>query len=238
MIASAPRSQQKKFLKSLDDAALELLPYMFSFWAMPHQVPPEGDWRTWVILGGRGAGKTRAGAEWVRDGVENGAKRRVGLIAETYEQAREVMVFGESGIIAISPDVSRPKWIFGRRMLEWPNGATAQVFSAQDHEALRGPQFDAVWVDELGCAAIDKGTNQPNKFLDPKSSESLTPFYSNGMRDDFIQMQYLRAMIGFYGEATNNPLSIELDLSRFRAAPDARLSHLSFEGDRAFPAQS
>lgn len=149
MIASAPRSQQKKFLKSLDDKALEMLPYLFSFWAMPHQVPPEGNWRTWVILGGRGAGKTRAGAEWVREGVEQGTKRRIGLIAETYEQAREVMVFGESGIIAISPEAHRPKWIAGRRMLEWPNGATAQVFSAQDHEALRGPQFDAVWVDEF-----------------------------------------------------------------------------------------
>ena len=149
MIASATRLQQKTFLKSLDDEALAALPYMFSFWAMPHQVPPTGDWRTWIILGGRGAGKTRAGAEWVRNGVEQGAKRRVGLIAETYEQAREVMVFGESGIIAISPDAMRPKWIAGRRMLEWPNGATAQVFSAQDSEALRGPQFDAVWVDEF-----------------------------------------------------------------------------------------
>lgn len=122
---------------------------------MPHQLPPQGDWRTWVVLGGRGAGKTRAGAEWVRAQVTGatplvlGARRRIGLIAETYEQAREVMVFGESGIIAISPPGNRPKWISGRRMLEWPNGATAQVFSAQDFEALRGPQFDAVWVDEF-----------------------------------------------------------------------------------------
>ncbi len=123
---------------------------MFGFWAMPHQLPPAGDWRTWVVLGGRGAGKTRAGAEWVRAQVSSAAGcRRVGLIAETYEQAREVMVFGESGILAISPEANRPKWIAGRRLLEWPNGATAQVFSAQDFEALRGPQFDAVWVDEF-----------------------------------------------------------------------------------------
>lgn len=207
---------------------------MFSFWAMPHQMPPEGDWRTWVILGGRGAGKTRAGAEWVRAQVtgttagERGLRHRVGLIAETYEQAREVMVFGESGIIAISPEGNKPKWIAGRRLLEWPNGATAQVFSAQDFEALRGPQFDAVWVDELGCAAIDKGTNQPNKFLDPKSSESKIPRYSNGMRDDFIQMQYLRAMFGFYAQTTNNPISVEyagpmIDMTRAHVwAWDAR----------------
>lgn len=122
---------------------------------MPHQLPPEGDWRTWVVMGGRGAGKTRAGAEWVRaqvtsgNAADRGLRRRVGLIAETYEQAREVMVFGESGIIAISPEANRPKWIAGRKLLEWANGATAQVFSAQDFEALRGPQFDAVWVDEF-----------------------------------------------------------------------------------------
>ena len=106
-------------------------------------------------LGGRGAGKTRAGAEWVRGIVEGptpsaaGAKRRIGLIAETYEQAREIMVFGESGILAVSPPEQRPKWIAGRRMLEWPNGATAQIFSAHDPDSLRGPQFDTVWVDEF-----------------------------------------------------------------------------------------
>ena len=193
------------------------LPYLFDFWAMPHQVPPDCDWRAWVILGGRGAGKTRAGAEWVRSIVEGvtpnaaGAKRRIGLVAETYEQAREIMVFGESGILAVSPPDRRPKWIAGRRMLEWPNGATAQLFSAQDPEALRGPQFDAVWVDELGCAAIDKGTNQPNKFLDPKSSESQLPHYSNGMRDDVVQMQYLRAMNDHFDEPQNNPISVEYD---------------------------
>jgi hypothetical protein len=201
----------------LNEEALVALPYLFDFWAMPHQVPPTTDWRTWVILGGRGAGKTRAGAEWVRSIVEGvtpsaaGVKGRIGLIAETYEQAREIMVFGESGILAVSPPDRRPKWIAGRRMLEWPNGATAQIFSAHDPDSLRGPQFDAVWVDELGCAAIEKGTNQPNKFLDPKSSESQIPHYSNGMRDDFMQMQYLRAMIGFYGNAGNNPTSVEYD---------------------------
>ncbi|MDE0985190.1 MAG: terminase family protein [Yoonia sp.] len=155
LIASAPRSSQKAFLKTLNDEALAALPYLFDFWAMPHQIAPADDWRSWVILGGRGAGKTRAGAEWVRSIVEGatpsaaGAKCRIGLIAETYEQAREIMVFGESGILAVSPPEQRPKWIAGRRMLEWPNGATAQIFSAHDPDSLRGPQFDAVWVDEF-----------------------------------------------------------------------------------------
>lgn len=139
---------QRAFLSSLSDAELQALPYLFAFWAMPHQLPPPGDWRTWVILGGRGAGKTRAGAEWVRRMVASGA-RRIAVVGETYHQAREVMVFGDSGIMAVCPPDARPKWIATRQMLVWPNGAQATLFSAQDPEALRGPQFDAAWVDEL-----------------------------------------------------------------------------------------
>ncbi|WP_254919108.1 DNA-packaging protein [Oceanicola sp. 22II-s10i] len=131
------------------------LPFLFEFWALDHQLPPEGDWRAWVILGGRGAGKTRAGAEWVRAQVEGarpgdpGRCRRLALVAETIEQARDVMVFGESGIIACSPPDRRPEWESVRKRLVWPNGAEARVFSAHDPESLRGPQFDGAWVDEL-----------------------------------------------------------------------------------------
>ena len=129
---------------------------MFEFWALPHQLPPEDrEWRTWVILGGRGAGKTRAGAEWVRAMVEGdrphepGRARRVALVGETLDQVREVMVFGESGILACSPPDRRPEWEATRKRLVWPNGAVAQLYSAHEPEALRGPQFDAAWVDEL-----------------------------------------------------------------------------------------
>lgn len=131
------------------------LPFLFEFWAMPHQLPPEGDWRAWVVMGGRGAGKTRAGAEWVRAEVEGarphdpGRSRRVALVGETIDQVREVMVFGDSGVLACSPPDRRPRWEASRHRLVWPNGAVAQVFSAHDPEALRGPQFDAAWADEL-----------------------------------------------------------------------------------------
>ncbi len=131
------------------------LPYLFEFWAMEHQLPPEGDWRTWIIMGGRGAGKTRAGAEWVRAQVEGarpmdkGRAARVALIGETYDQVRDVMIRGDSGIIECSPPDRRPVWKASERKLIWPNGAEAQAFSASDPEALRGPQFDAAWVDEL-----------------------------------------------------------------------------------------
>ncbi|MFY0648073.1 MAG: DNA-packaging protein [Sulfitobacter geojensis] len=154
-IASADAVVQEQFLDDLEEAELLALPYLFEFWAMDHQLPPEGAWRTWVVMGGRGAGKTRAGAEWVRSVVEGarpfdeGACRRVALVGETIEQVREVMIFGDSGILACSPEDRRPDWEAGRKRLVWPNGAVATVHTAHDPEGLRGPQFDAAWVDEL-----------------------------------------------------------------------------------------
>ncbi|QFT93355.1 Terminase-like family protein [Roseovarius sp. THAF9] len=212
-LVSAGPETQKEFLDSLSDGEILSLPYLFDFWAMDHQRPPEGDWRTWVILGGRGAGKTRAGAEWVRGQVEGarpldaGRCHRLALVGETIDQVRDVMVFGESGIMACSPPDRRPVWQATRKRLQWPNGAIAQVFSAHDPESLRGPQFDGAWVDEYGCAAVDKGTNQPNKFLDPKSSESTLPHFSDGRRDELIQQQYLRAFLGYWNDPANNPQS-------------------------------
>jgi len=146
---------QAEFLDNLEDGELLALPYLFEFWALDHQLPPVGDWRTWVVMGGRGAGKTRAGAEWVRMRMEGsrpldrGPARRMALVGETIDQVREVMVFGESGIMACSPPDRRPEWQATRKRLIWPNGATAQAFSAHEPEGLRGPQFDAAWVDEL-----------------------------------------------------------------------------------------
>lgn len=148
---------KEAFLTELErvPGALLALPYLFEFWAHPHQLPPEGGWRNWVILGGRGAGKTRAGAEWVRQVVEGprpldeGRARRVALVGETLDQVRVVMIFGDSGILASSPPDRRPDWLATRRVLRWPNGAEAVACSAHDPESLRGPQFDAAWVDEL-----------------------------------------------------------------------------------------
>ncbi|MGR3435051.1 MAG: DNA-packaging protein [Shimia sp.] len=155
-IASAPPETQAAFLADLSDAEAAVLPWLWEFWAHDHQLPPEGGgWRTWVCMGGRGAGKTRAGAEWVRALAEGptprapGRARRIALLGETYDQAREVMVMGDSGILACCPPDRRPTWEAGRRRLVWPNGAIAQVHSAHEPEALRGPQFDAAWADEM-----------------------------------------------------------------------------------------
>ncbi len=154
-IACAPPQVQKALINGLSDNAILCLPYLFEFWAHAHQLPPSGEWRTWVILGGRGAGKTRAGAEWIRTQVEGatplgpGRGRRLALIGETYDQVRDVMILGDSGILACSPSDRRPQWKAGERKLIWANGAMAQAFSAHDPEALRGPQFDTAWADEL-----------------------------------------------------------------------------------------
>jgi phage terminase large subunit-like protein len=154
-LACATQTEVDDFLGGLSENALAALPWMFEFWALAHQLPPEGAWKTWVIMGGRGAGKTRAGSEWVRAEVEGagpadaGRSRRVALVGETIDQVREVMIFGDSGILACSPPDRRPAWEATRKRLVWPNGAIAQVFSAHDPASLRGPQFDAAWVDEL-----------------------------------------------------------------------------------------
>ena len=126
----------------------------FRPFAHDHQIAPEransgADWTTWLILGGRGAGKTRAGAEWVRELAINDPNARIALIGETEHDAREVMVEGVSGLLAVHRHDERPQWIPSRRRLEWKNGAVAQVFSAEDPESLRGPQFSAAWADEL-----------------------------------------------------------------------------------------
>lgn len=154
-LASAPAAVQSEFLDDLSVGERLALPFLFEFWAHAHQLPPEGDWRAWVALGGRGAGKTRAGAEWVRAQVEGarpldpGRYKRIALVGETFDQVREVMIFGDSGILACSPPDRRPKWHQGRRCLIWPNGAEAMAYSAYDPESLRGPQFDGAWADEL-----------------------------------------------------------------------------------------
>ena len=136
-----------KALRRSDQTALD------TYWphaARPEQIAPGGDWVIWVFLGGRGAGKTRAGAEWIRSQVRQGA-RRIALVAPSYADAREVMIEGESGLKNIGMPSEKPRYESSRRRLIWPNGAVGHVFSAEDPDGLRGPQFDTAWADEF-CA--------------------------------------------------------------------------------------
>lgn len=122
--------------------------YCWPKWARREQRPPPGDWTTWLLMGGRGSGKTRAGAEWVR----RLARRRISpiaLVGETMSEAVEIMVRGESGLIAVHPDHERPV-LKGKNRLVWPNGVEASILTASDPERFRGPQFAAAWCDEIG----------------------------------------------------------------------------------------
>jgi phage terminase large subunit-like protein len=148
-LASLPKALRDKLVDQLSPGEALALLYEWTFWARDNQRPPEGDWRIWLLLAGRGFGKTRTGAELVRSRVAAQNARRVALVAPTAGDARDVMVEGESGILAISPQWERPLWEPSRRRLTWPNGAIATYYSAEEPERLRGPQHDAAWCDEL-----------------------------------------------------------------------------------------
>jgi phage terminase large subunit-like protein len=126
------------------------------YWARPdQQLPPKIKFRNWLVLGGRGAGKTRAGAEWVKAlalGLFEPVIRRcerIAIVAPTFDEARLVMVEGESGILSVHHLGERPRYQPSKRTLTWANGSIAQIFSAEEPDSLRGPQFDAAWCDEL-----------------------------------------------------------------------------------------
>ncbi|MGK6315258.1 DNA-packaging protein [Neorhizobium sp. DT-125] len=149
--------------------------------ARPEQKPPAGDWRTWLIMGGRGSGKTRAGAEWVHALASAGERSelRIALVAETLGDAREVMIDGVSGICRIARS-KRPDFEISRRRLVWPNGAVAQIFSSEDPEALRGPQFHFAWCDELAKWKHAEETFDMLQFglrlgADPRQLVTTTP---------------------------------------------------------------
>ena len=153
---SIRRGTLREFLAGLSATELNALHYDFELWARDDQLPPiesqgGGTWTSWILLGGRGAGKTRAGAEWVRSLVREpgGGEARIAFVAENFAEARSVMVEGVSGLLAVHPPEERPCFEPSRRQVTWPNGAIAQLFSAEDPESLRGPQFSAAWCDEL-----------------------------------------------------------------------------------------
>lgn len=154
-LASLTKEEQEKWLSQLSEEAKARLKWDWKFWARPNQLEPEGDWNTWLILAGRGFGKTRIGSETIRSWVcgdtplSGGRYSRIALVAETAADARDVMVLGESGLLACHPKDFRPEWSPTNRKLTWPNGAQAWVYNATEPDQLRGPQHDAAWCDEL-----------------------------------------------------------------------------------------
>lgn len=160
-IASRPLPERQALLRELaptpaDRAALE---YSWAFWARPKQLEPIGNWLTWLILAGRGFGKTRTGAEWVRSRVDRGA-RRITIVGRTAADVRDVMIEGESGLLAISPPWNRPHYEPSKRRLTWPNGCRGTTYSADEPDQMRGPQGDTAWCDELAAWQYDDSWDQ------------------------------------------------------------------------------
>lgn len=137
--------------ENLEPSKLQDLMHKWEFWARSNQLSPPGRWTYWVLLAGRGFGKTRTGAEWVHEKVEAGTAKRIALVAPTAADVRKVMVEGESGLLATAKPWNRPVFEPSKLQLVWPNGAIAQMFSAEEPERLRGPQCDTFWADEVAA---------------------------------------------------------------------------------------
>lgn len=151
LLQELPVHDRQVFLDTLSEEVAASLIYDWEFNARPKQLEgfKDTNWSYWLILAGRGFGKTRTGAEWVRDQVLNKGKRRIGIICPTSADARDVIVEGESGLLAIFPPEQKPLFEPTKRRVTWPNGAVATMYSAEEPERLRGPQHDAIWMDEI-----------------------------------------------------------------------------------------
>lgn len=143
--------QAKIIQETFTEEELFQLSFEWPLWARREQLAPPGDWTIWMLMAGRGFGKTRSGAEWIRSLIEAGTHSRIALIGATSADGRDVMVEGESGILAISPPWNKPLYEPSKRRLTWPGGQIATLYSAEEPERLRGPQHDAAWADEVAA---------------------------------------------------------------------------------------
>ncbi|MBF9150414.1 DNA-packaging protein [Novosphingobium jiangmenense] len=148
------------FVNGLDEKEITEWPFDWQSWARTNQLAPASDWRVWLVMAGRGFGKTRLGAEWVRGVAEADPEARIALVGSSLHEARSVMVEGESGLLSIGAPWRRPSYESSVRRLTWPNGAQAFLYSAGEPEALRGPQHSHAWCDEIA-----KWDNMSNRAL-------------------------------------------------------------------------
>jgi phage terminase large subunit-like protein len=149
-LALLPPEERAAALQGMDPDALL---WDWSVWGRPEQQAPAGDWNVWLVLAGRGFGKTRLASEWVREQAKytTTGQRRFALVARTAGDVRDVIVEGESGIMAVTPPSERPLYEPSKRRLTWPNGNVASLFTADEPDSLRGPQFTHAWGDEIAA---------------------------------------------------------------------------------------
>jgi phage terminase large subunit-like protein len=179
-LAELPKAARDEVLDNLSPNDQAVLGYLWEFYARPAQLEPAGEWTDWLYLAGRGSGKTRTGGEFIRKNVELGTMKRVALIAPTAKDARDVMVEGESGLLALSPPNFRPIYEPSKARLTWPNGAQGFLFSAEEPNRLRGPQFDGGWADEMAAWKYPEDTWDNYQFglrlgKNPRTMITTTP---------------------------------------------------------------
>jgi phage terminase large subunit-like protein len=183
-LRSLPDGEREHFLAGLSDEEALTLFYDWEVWARPEQLIPPGPWQVWLIMAGRGFGKTRCGAETVREWVKT--HRYVNLIGATADDARDIMVEGESGILAICPPDERPQYRPSKRRLEWPNGAISLIFTADEPERLRGKQHEKLWCDEVASWKYEESWDQAMFGLrlgnNPQAIATTTPKPTKLMR--------------------------------------------------------
>ncbi|MEM7667074.1 MAG: terminase family protein [Pseudomonadota bacterium] len=183
-LTEAPALQRDRLIAALSTDERNEFGYIWEFFAREAQLAPPGDWRVWLIMAGRGFGKTRAGAEWVRMIAESNSEARIALVTSSLSEARAVMVEGESGVIACCAPERRPLFEASLRRLRFPNGAQVQLYSSGEPESLRGPQHSHAWCDEIGKwpLAHDRATRCWDNLLmglrlgkDPRIAVTTTP---------------------------------------------------------------
>lgn len=194
---------REKFLEILCSEFISRLHGDWPLWARPNQRPALDAWRTWLLLGGRGAGKTRTGAEWLKGVVEQDqhfpghAAGRVALVGESYNDARDVMVEGESGLLGLYRKSDRPQWRVSRRELVWPNGTIGQLFSASDPDGLRGKQFGASWAD---AKTVWGGLVAVGAAVAGSMGVTIDPGTQNDLADAIVRLAgALGGLVAIYG---------------------------------------
>jgi phage terminase large subunit-like protein len=148
------KAERARIFAALTAEEAERLYFDWAYWARPSQLPPPGAWIVWLILSGRGGGKTRTGAETIIHWSDD--NDRIALVGRTAADVRDIMVEGESGILRCSPPWNRPSYEPSKRKLSWPNGAVAHCYGADEPALLRGPQHKKGWVDELASFRYDE----------------------------------------------------------------------------------
>ena len=147
-ISALPKPERDALILSLSPEKASALRYDWPTWARPNQLPPPGPWAYWMVKAGRGFGKTRTGAETLRQKIKDGIKQ-ANIIVRTVGDIEKVLVRSSGGVLKVCPPGERPAWIANKRLFLWPNGATTFVFSAEEPDSLRGPECEFLWADEL-----------------------------------------------------------------------------------------